>query len=146
VRLKPEVNNNKTPLPPLEDLAEAVTVLLQAGLQHNKEPRKELEHIFQAEGATKEWFPELHGQCTRDMRINSYLGAGGVMTPGRIQDPEGANTVIISFKTSVDFVRRIPALFRLVPYTPVPSTAIAASGFRRLRPTVYDLLTSLIEG
>jgi hypothetical protein len=45
-----------------------------------------------------------------------------------------------------DFVRRIPAFFRLIPSTPVPSTAIVASGLRRLRPTVYELLTSLIEG
>jgi len=45
-----------------------------------------------------------------------------------------------------DFVRRIPAFFRLIPYTPVPPTAIAASGHRRLRPTIYELLTSLIEG
>jgi hypothetical protein len=34
------------------------------------------------------------------MRINSHLGAGGVMTPGKIQDPEGAKAVIISFKTT----------------------------------------------
>jgi hypothetical protein len=44
------------------------------------------------------------------------------------------------------FVRRIPAFSRLIPYTPVPSTAIAASGFRRQRPTVYELPASLIEG
>jgi hypothetical protein len=34
-----------------------------------------------------------------DIRINKHLGAYGVMTPGRIQDPEGANTVVVSFKT-----------------------------------------------
>ena len=45
-----------------------------------------------------------------------------------------------------DFVRRNPAFFRLIPYTPVPPTAIAASGLRRLRPTVYELLITPIEG
>jgi hypothetical protein len=90
----------KTPLPPLEDFADAVIVLLLTGLQHNKEPRKELEKILQSEGATKEWFPEQYGPCTRDMRINSHLGAGRVMTPGRIQDPKGAKTVIMSFETT----------------------------------------------
>jgi hypothetical protein len=37
---------------------EAFTVLFQTGLQHSKESRKELEKILQAEGASKEWFPE----------------------------------------------------------------------------------------
>ncbi len=97
---EPIDDTKKTPLPPLEDIADAVTFLLQTGLQHNKEPRKELDKILQAEGATKDWFPERYGQCARDMRINSHLGVGGVMTPGRIQYPEGAKTVIISFKTS----------------------------------------------
>jgi hypothetical protein len=90
----------KTPLPPLEDLAEAVAILIKVGLQHNNEPRKELERLLQAEGVTKEWFPKTHGPCTRDIRINTHLGAGGVMTQVRIQDPEGAKTIVISFKTT----------------------------------------------
>ena len=49
--LNPVVDTKKTPLPSIEDLAEAVTVLLQTGLQHNKEPRKELEKILLAEGS-----------------------------------------------------------------------------------------------
>ncbi len=88
--LNPVLDTNKTPLPPLEDLAEAVTVILQVGLQHTKEPRKELKKILKKEGTTKEWFHETRGPCTRDLRINAHLGAREVMTPGRIQDPEGA--------------------------------------------------------
>jgi hypothetical protein len=80
---------------------------LKAGIQHNKELRKEFENILQAEGATKEWFLEPHGPCTRDLRINSHLGAGGVMSPGRIQDLEGANTVLISFKTTARTVAAV---------------------------------------
>ncbi len=56
--LNPVVDTKmKTPLPPLEDVAEGVAVLLKAGLQHNKEPRKDFEKILQAEGVSKEWFP-----------------------------------------------------------------------------------------
>ena len=40
------VDTKKTPLPPLEDLVVAVTIILQVGLQHNKEPRKELEKVM----------------------------------------------------------------------------------------------------
>ena len=32
--------------------------------------------------------------------INTHLGARGVMTPGRIKDPEGAKSMVISFKTT----------------------------------------------
>jgi len=45
-----------------------------------------------------------------------------------------------------DFVRRNPAFFRLIPYTPVPPTAIDASGPRRPRPTIYELLKRNIAG
>ena len=44
--LNPVVDTKKSPLPPLEDLGEGVTVLLKAGLHHNKDPRKELKKIL----------------------------------------------------------------------------------------------------
>ena len=55
----------------------------------------------------KEWFPETHGPCSRDMRINAHLGAGGLMTPGGIQDSKGASIVGISFKTAARAVASI---------------------------------------
>ncbi len=55
---------------------------------------------MQAEGTTRHWFVEPRGPCVRDIRISTHLGAAGVMTPGRIQDPEGAKTVVVSFKTA----------------------------------------------
>ena len=113
--LNPVVDTKKTPVPPLEDLAEAVTILPKAGHQHNKDPRKELEKILLTEGASKEWFLEPYGPCTRDLRINSHLGAGEVMTTGRIQDPEGAKIVIISFKAATRVVATIHRqTFRIV--------------------------------
>jgi len=63
--------------------------------------------MLHAEGATKEWFPETHGPCSRELRINDHLGAGGVMTPGKIQDPEGAKIVVISLKTTAGVVAAI---------------------------------------
>ena len=44
-----------------------------------------------------------------------------------------------------DFVRRIPAFFRLIPYTPVPSTSLAACGSRRQITLIYELPTELID-
>ena len=73
---------------------------MAAGLKPDKEPRKEMENVMQTEGTARHWFAEPRGPCIRDTRINSHLGAVGVMTPGRIQDPEGAKTFVVSFKTA----------------------------------------------
>jgi hypothetical protein len=60
------VETKKTPLPPLEDLAEAITILLAAGLHHDKEPRKELEKVLPTEGITKDWIPDQRGPARRN--------------------------------------------------------------------------------
>jgi len=99
--LNPIVDTKRRPLPPLEDLAEAIYSLLAVGLQPNKEPRQELEKSVQQEGTPKSWFSAPRDTCERDLRINSHLGTGGYMTPGRIQDPKGAKIVVVSIKTSV---------------------------------------------
>ena len=94
------MDTKKSPLPPLEDLAEAVEALMAAGLKPDKDPRKELEKLPQAEGTARHWFAEPRDHIIRDTMINSHLGAASVMTPGRIQDPEGAKTVVVSVKTA----------------------------------------------
>ena len=48
--LNPILDTKKSPLPPLEDLAEAIEVLIAAGLKPDKQPRKELEKLLQSEG------------------------------------------------------------------------------------------------
>ncbi len=85
---------------PLKELSKAVSILLVAKLQPQKEQRKELEKILQSAGSLTGLIPVANGPCNRDARINTHLGAGGVMTPGRIQEPEGAETMVISFKTT----------------------------------------------
>ena len=73
---------------------------MAAGLKPDKEPRKELEKLLQAEGTARHWFAEPRVPFIRDTMIKSYLGASEIMTPGRINDPEGAETVVVSFKTA----------------------------------------------
>ena len=97
--LTPLKATKKSPLSPQEELAEAFTTLTAVGLQPQKEVRKELEKVLQNAGNLKDWFPTTKGPCNRDAMINTYLGAGGVRTPGRIQDPEGAKIMVISFET-----------------------------------------------
>ena len=80
----PNTDTRKTPLPPLEELAAATETLLEAGLQPEKAPRKDLLNILQKSGSAKDWFPDPYGPCSRDLRLNAHLGVGGIMTPGRI--------------------------------------------------------------
>jgi hypothetical protein len=91
----------------LEDLATATKNLLAAGLQPEKAPRKDFLNILQKSSNTKDWFPDHHGPSTRDLRLNTHLGAEGIMTPGRIQDPEGAKTIVVSFKSAVGAITTI---------------------------------------
>ena len=97
--LNPLMDTKNTPLPPLEELAEVVSTLTAVGLQPHKEQRKELEKVLQNTGSLRDWFPAAKGPCNRDARINTHLGAG-VITLGRIQDPERAKSMVISFKTA----------------------------------------------
>ena len=64
--LNPTMDTKKSPLPPLEDLAEAVEALIAAGLKPDKESRKELGKLLQSEGTVRHWFAEPKGPCTRD--------------------------------------------------------------------------------
>ena len=98
--MNPMTDTKRSPLPPLEDLSEAVAALRDAGLKPDRKQRKELEKMLQAEGTARHWFAEPRGPCVRDIRINTHLGAAGVMKPGRIQDSEGAKTVVVSFKNA----------------------------------------------
>ena len=44
--LNPMMDTKKSPLPPLEDISEAVEALIAVGLKPDKEPRKELEKFL----------------------------------------------------------------------------------------------------
>jgi hypothetical protein len=91
-------DTRKSPLSPLEDLAKATTILLVKGPQPDKEPQNELVKLFHTTSSLTEWFLAAQGPCNRDLRLNLHLLAGGVGTPDRIQDPEGSNAIVISFK------------------------------------------------
>ena len=52
------------------------------------------------------------------MDLNKHLGAEGVMSPGRVQDPEGAKTIVLSYNTAAGAVATvIKHKFLLTCYT-----------------------------
>jgi hypothetical protein len=98
--LNPIADIKTHPLPALEELVHDITAQTSEGLQYGKEPRKELQRALKTAAVERQWFPAPDEPCQQDLRVNTHLGAGGAMTPGRIQDPEGAKLIVVSYKTA----------------------------------------------
>ena len=54
----PIADIRKHPLPPLEELAEGVTLHLAAGWKNGCEPRKDIDRALKEANNTNEWFPK----------------------------------------------------------------------------------------
>jgi hypothetical protein len=106
----------KEHVPPLlEELVNGVLLQLIAGLRIGCEPRKDLDRVLKEADSTREWFPSSREPCQQDLSVNQHLGAGGDMTPGRIQDLEGAKTIVVSYKTTTRSAATISIqLFKIV--------------------------------
>ena len=80
--MNPMADTRKSPLPPLEDLAEGVTVQLVTGLKPGSEPMKDLDIALRESGTYLDWFPDREDRntWTQDLRLNTHLGAGGAMS------------------------------------------------------------------
>ena len=55
--LNPIVDKKKSPLPPLEDLAEAVEALMAVGMNPDKEPRREMSRAHAGRGGHSTMVP-----------------------------------------------------------------------------------------
>jgi hypothetical protein len=69
--------------------------------------RKDLDTAINLAEVEAEWFPENPYDCAQSLNLNKHLGAEGAMSPGRVQDPEGAKMIAISFNTAAGAVAAI---------------------------------------
>jgi len=107
----------KHPLPLLEELVDGVSFQLMVGPQGGREPRQDLDRALKEADSTRQWFPSNRGPCQQDLNGNRRLGAGGAMTLGRIQDPKGAKTLVVSYKTAARAAAAISRqLFKIVGF------------------------------
>jgi hypothetical protein len=97
--INPITDITKRPLPPLEDIAEGIEISLQDLFIRGSASRKQLEIATRAAGTYEDWFDEEKAEHI-DIELNEHLGARGIMSPGTIQDPEGARTLVASFCTA----------------------------------------------
>jgi hypothetical protein len=102
----------KNPLPPLEEIAKGVSIQLKEVVKHGTQSRRDLDVALRTANTTADWFPDNPIDCEQDLALNSHLGAEGAMSPRRVQDPEGAKTLVVSYKTAAGattFYVRLPS-------------------------------------
>jgi len=66
-----------------------------------------LDVALRAAGTTADWFPDPKAKCQKNFELNYHLGAEGVMSLGRIHNPEGAKHLVISYQTAARAIASI---------------------------------------
>jgi hypothetical protein len=66
--------------------------------------RKDLDTALKAAGTTYDSFPVNPDDYELKLYMDKHLGAEGAMSPGRVQDPQGAKTIVLSYKTTTGAV------------------------------------------
>jgi len=112
----------KHPLPLLEELVDGVSLQLMAGLQNGCDPCKDLDRALEEADSTRELFPSRREPIQHDLIVNQHLGAGGTMTLGQIQDPQGVKTIGVSYKIVAGSAAFISSqLFKIVCFADLKS-------------------------
>ena len=111
----PIADIEKHPLPLLEERVDGFSLHLMAGLQNGRELRKDLDRTIKEAINTRQWFSSSKELFQQNLSVNHHLRVGGAMTPGRIQDLEGAKTIVVSYKTTTRSAATISIqLFKIV--------------------------------
>ena len=87
-------------LPQVEEIARGTEILLDAFKQPGTQKRKDLDAALRAARTSVDWCMHRDAHCQKNLALNYHLGAGGVMSLGRIQDPEGAKQLVILYQTA----------------------------------------------
>ena len=69
--------------------------------------KRDMDNALHASGTETDWFPETRENCEQNLGLNKHLGAEGAMSPGRVQDPEGAKTITISYNSPAGAIAAI---------------------------------------
>jgi len=69
--------------------------------------RKDLDAVISTAETEAEWFPENPYDRAQSLSLDKHLRAEGAMSSGRVQDPEGAKMITVSFNTAAGVVATI---------------------------------------
>ncbi len=89
----------KSSLPPLEEIDRGISIQLRDGIKLGSQSKRDQDNARTNSGTEPKWFPETKETCEQYLGLNNYLGAVGAMSSGRVQDPEGAKTITLSYNT-----------------------------------------------
>jgi hypothetical protein len=90
----------KNPLPPLEEIVKGVSIRLRDVVVKGTQSKKYLERAFKEDGTEIDWFLDNSSDCEHSLELKKHLGAEGAMSPGRVQYPEGAKTIVLSYNAA----------------------------------------------
>jgi len=90
----------KIPLPPLEEIAVGVSIQLMEVVKHGHHSRRDLDVELMTTSTTTDWFPDNPLDSEQDLALDAHLGAEEAMSSRRVQDPEVAKTLVLSYITT----------------------------------------------
>ena len=140
----------KNLLPPLEEIARGISIQLRDVIKPGNQSRRDMDTALTESGTEQDWFPETKETCEHYLGLNNHLGADGAMSPGRVQDPEGAKKITLSYNTPAGAIAAITkrrflitcytehdtSRLRLDPALTSGTTAGARSGAKKI--LIYD--------
>ncbi len=97
--INPVRDITKCPLPPLEEIARVASIQLRDVVVKGIQSRKDLDLALKVARIDNDWFPDNSSDCEQSLELNNHLGAEEVMSLGRVQDPKGAKTIVLNYKT-----------------------------------------------
>jgi hypothetical protein len=102
----------------LEEIARRVSIQLREFVNLGTQCKCDLEATLRTSCTEADWFPDNQHHCEQNFALNKHLGTEGAMSPGRLQDPEGAKTVVISYASTAGAIAGvIKRKFQITSYT-----------------------------
>ena len=81
----------------MEEIGRGVSIQLREVVKHRTRSRRDLDVALRTTNTTADWFLDNPLDCEQDLALNAHLGAEGAMSLGRVQDPEEAKTLVVSY-------------------------------------------------
>ena len=107
-------NITKNPLPPLEEIAEGVLILLRDVKKTSTQNRRDFYATPLSSGTGIGWFPDTREDHEPNLGLNKHLGAEGAMPPGWVQYPKGAKSITTSYNSPAGAIAAIIKLRFLI--------------------------------
>jgi hypothetical protein len=87
-------------LPPLKGIARGVSIQLREVVKHGTQSTRDIDVALRTASIEADMFPDNSMDCEQDLALNAHLGAEEAVSPRRVQDPEGAKNLVLTYTTT----------------------------------------------